>query len=470
MRGSVFRRCHCRDVDGREMGRQCPKLTRRDHGAWYYRYDAPPAPGRKRRQPVEGPWPTRKRAEEELAVTLARLGEGAPVLDRSVTVAVYLDGWVAGKLRLKPKSAAAAREAIALYWKPALGHLRLVDLRDQQIAGAIAEIMLINKPGAGPPSEMGRRLAAVRTRAAWGPGREGTPGPKSVKPLSPARVLRIFAVLTAALSAAVPSRIRVNPCDGIELPHVPKVRPLPWSAEREAAFRAELDRRERAAGPRLTKVAKQKLWAAADLRPSAVMVWLPAPTGAFLDAIEGERLYALFALAAYCGLRQGELLALRWPETDLDAGTVTVLEGGSGDGPKSDAGERVVPLPPPVTGPLRDWRKQQAADRLAWAQDWPGSGLVFTRPDGSPVPGQWLSVRFATLAFRCGLPPVRFHDLRHGAASLCKAAKLDSRYIAGLLGHSRSAFSDATYVHLFPDVLAAAAEQAAAVVPRRGKS
>ena len=65
---------------------------------------------------------------------------------------------------------------------------------------------------------------------------------------------------------------------------------------------------------------------------------------------------------------------------------------------------------------------------------------MFTREDGTPVPGQWVSVRFETLAYRAGLPPVRFHDLRHGAASLAKAAGLDSKYIAALLGHARSSF------------------------------
>jgi integrase len=94
---------------------------------------------------------------------------------------------------------------------------------------------------------------------------------------------------------------------------------------------------------------------------------------------------------------------------------------------------------------------------------------VFTREDGTAVPGQWVSVRFETLAFRAGLPPVRFHDLRHGAASFCKAAGLDSKYIAALLGHSRYSFSEDVYVTLFPEIMTAAAEAAAAIVPRAGQ-
>ena len=82
------------------------------------------------------------------------------------------------------------------------------------------------------------------------------------------------------------------------------------------------------------------------------------------------------------------------------------------------------------------------------------------------MPGQWISVRFETLAYRAGLPPVRFHDLRHGAASQWKAAGVDTKPISAMLGHSRTSFTDATYVLVFPEVAKAAAEAAAAVVPR----
>jgi len=126
-----------------------------------------------------------------------------------------------------------------------------------------------------------------------------------------------------------------------------------------------------------------------------------------------------------------------------------------------------VPLPERVVGALRAWRKVQLAERLSWGEAWTDTGRVFTREDGTPVPGQWISVRFETLAFRAGLPPVRFHDLRHGAASQYKAAGLDTKYISAMLGHARTSFTDDVYVTLFPDVARAAAEAAAAVIPAR---
>jgi integrase len=419
------------------------------------------------------PFRTQREAEEELATALAKIGGGGSAPDRSLRVGAYLTAFAAGKVDVKPRTQDAIREAVGLYWTPALGHLRLVDLRDHHIAEAVREMLKINRPlpDAEKPSETLRRLLAVRADDV----RRDLPAgearhKKSTKPLSPARIRRVFAVLHAALEAAVPGKIGVNPCDGVILPRVPRVRPLAWSADREARFRADLQRSIAAAARdrELTSAEKQRAWANPGLRPCPVMVWLPSHTGGFLDYIEGtgERLLALFVLVAYCGLRRGEVLGLHWADVELDQGVAFIRETAEDGTPKSDSGVRPVPLPAPVAAALRAWRKRQAAEQLAWGADWPETGLVFTREDGTAVPAQWASVRFETLAYRAGLPPVRFHDLRHGAASLCKAAKLDTKVISALLGHARSSFTNDTYVLLFPEVAMAAAEAAAAVVPR----
>jgi integrase len=477
VRGSVYPRCFCRDPEtNRPLGRKCPKLRAKGHAAgWFFRYDAPRGPDGKRRRPEVGPFPVQKAAEEELAATLARLGGGAQVPDRSLQTGAYLDAYIKGKLNLKPRTLASNREIIDLYWKPALGHLRLVDVRDHHVAEAIREMMKINRPlpDGDRPSEMLRRMLDARAddeRRHLAPGERRRK--KSTKPLSPARIARAFAVLRAAVNAAVPGKIMVSPCRGVELPRTVRVRPLAWTAQREAAFRAALDKRMRVASAERdpTTVQKQEMWATPGLRPCKVMVWLPVHTGRFLDFIQGERLFALFSLAAYCGLRRDELAGLTWAEMELDEGVAFVRETGSGDGPKSESGVRAVPLPPPVMQALKAWKAQQSADRLAWGPDWADTGLVFTREDGTPVPGQWISVRFEALAYRAGLPPVRFHDLRHGAASLCKAAGVDTKLISAMLGHSRTSFTDATYVLVFPEVAKAAADAAAAIVPRAGQA
>lgn len=486
MRGSrPYQLCSCRDpVTKRPLGMKCPKLKSKGHAlGWFFRYDAPRLPGEKRRRPQVGPFPARQAAEEAQADTLARLGKGGHISDRSELTATHLENWLAAKrLRLKPSTYDSYEEAVRLYFGPGIGHLRLVDLREYHLQDLVAAMMLLNRPVPdGTKSgilEMLRRLMAARAddeRRELPEGEERMK--KATKPLSPARIEREFAVIRAALNAAVPRKISVNPYDGLVLPRVDKVKPLAWTAQREAAFRAALDKRIRdaeAAAERqhrvLTTLERQDLWAAADLRPCPVMVWLPSHTGAFLDSIQDERLAALFTVAAYVGLRRDELCGLTWAEVDLEDGVAFIRETGSGSGPKSDAGVRAVPLAAPVLQALKAWRKAQAADRLAWGPDWPDTDRVFTREDGTDVPGQWVSVRFETLAYRTGLPPVRFHDLRHGAASQAKAAGADDKYISALLGHSKIWFTSDTYVHLFPAVMTAAAEAAAAIVPRAGQA
>jgi hypothetical protein len=196
----------------------------------------PRSPGEKRRQPEVGPFPTKQAAEEDLAATLARLGGGARVPDRALTVGIYLENWLAAKrLELKPRTYDSYAEAVALYFGAGLGHLRLVDLHDFHLQELVQEMLRLNHPLPKDerPSELLRRLTDARAddeRRVLAPGEKRRK--KSTRPLTPARVARTFAVIRAALNDAVPTRIAVNPYDGVVLPKVRKVSrwPGPHSA------------------------------------------------------------------------------------------------------------------------------------------------------------------------------------------------------------------------------------------------
>jgi integrase len=452
MRGNVFRQCWCREPGTRKLLRaNCPDLKKKGHGSWYARYDAARAAGEKRRQPVIGPFQTRAIAEAELARVLAKQGDGHAAPDRTVLVGAYLDLWLAGKARIRASTLKSYQEAIDLYWRPALGHLRLVELRDHHIAEAVAEIQKLNRPQAGPPSEMLRRLGAARSVRA--------DGRKSTVPLSAARVKRVFAPLQAALNSAVPSRIPLNPCDTVELPDTRKIKPLPWTPERVEAFRSAYAGRLRISAARWQQD-RIRIWASPELRPHPVMVWLAPDAGKFLDAIADDPFYALFHLAALSGMRRSELAALPWPEVQLGEGVLRVRDS------KTETGVRDVFMDEETVAVLKAWRKRQAEARLALGKDWPDTGLVFTRDDGTPVPPQWMSVRFETLAYQAGMPPVRFHDLRHLAASLGLASGSDMKVVAEQLGHARSDFTRDYYSVVSPAQAKAAAAAAAAMIPR----
>ncbi|MFB9803877.1 tyrosine-type recombinase/integrase, partial [Streptomonospora salina] len=92
------------------------------------------------------------------------------------------------------------------------------------------------------------------------------------------------------------------------------------------------------------------------------------------------------------------------------------------------------------------------------------SGLVFTHPDGTGLRPSWVSEEFARIAARAGLPPIRLHDLRHGAASLSLAAGVDVKVVSAELGHSTTAFTQDTYQSVFPRVAREAAEATAGLL------
>jgi integrase len=168
----------------------------------------------------------------------------------------------------------------------------------------------------------------------------------------------------------VPRKISYNPVESVKLPRIKqKVKPRVWTAEREAKWRLDCQQ-GLAKAKDLRKRTGKRTPTALDVwrstpRPSPVMVWLPTHTGRFLDFIEGERLYALFHLVAFTGLRRAEVIWLAWAEVDLDEGVLHVRETRADedddpDDPKSQSGDRTVPLDALTVAVLRAWRKHQA--------------------------------------------------------------------------------------------------------------
>jgi integrase len=160
------------------------------------------------------------------------------------------------------------------------------------------------------------------------------------------------------------------------------------------------------------------------------------------------------------GLRQGEALGLKWSDMDLDTGTLRVerqLQRRRGeDGqpgrlefsePKN-ASRRTVGLPLRAVRTLRDHRKRQLEEKLAAGPLYEDGGLVFASRVGKPLDAQNVVNRhFKPLLRRAGLPPIRFHDLRHSCLSLLAQRGEPIRDLQALAGHATAAFTLQRYTH-----------------------
>ncbi|MBZ0253591.1 MAG: site-specific integrase [Candidatus Methylomirabilis sp.] len=192
---------------------------------------------------------------------------------------------------------------------------------------------------------------------------------------------------------------------------------------------------------------------------------------AFMEAARGDPLEALWLLALFTGLRRGELLGLRWPMVDLERGELTVngqLQRSKGKGlvivaPKTRKSVRTIALPGRAVEALRARRAAQEAERTRLGGEWVASDLVFTTARGTPLDGDNMRGRdFPRLLEKAGLPPMRFHDLRHTAATLMLRAGVGMYVVQRGLGHSSITTTIDTYGHLLPD----AGSESAAILER----
>ena len=154
----------------------------------------------------------------------------------------------------------------------------------------------------------------------------------------------------------------------------------------------------------------------------------PGQAAALLKAVASHRLEALITVAVGLGLRQGEALGLRWEDIDLDAGVLAVRQTLERAGteprfgePKTARSRRTINMPDIVTVALRRHRTRQLEERLAAGPRWHESRLVFTTTIGTTMDKSRLHTVFQGILRGAGLPSIRYHDLRHTAATLLLA-------------------------------------------------
>ncbi|MFF1417440.1 tyrosine-type recombinase/integrase [Streptomyces sp. NPDC058280] len=497
MKGSTYRRCYCRGDDGRALGKSCPVLTSRRHGVYAVRQELPAGEDGGRRSFSRSGYETAKAAQDDLDKVRALLsipdGDDAdgqvrigdlleavskdkktplPELDdvrrryttgqsltSRTTVGEWLDEWMTGK-RGRPTAISRDEINVRVHLKPRIAHHRLDRLRVSHlsemftaIADANAEILEQNAQRRAAIEELAtvpwkgtenraRRKVMKEAIVAMPPFRD-TVGPTTRE--------RIRATLRAALNDAIAQQrfgITFNPAAHVQLDVGKRPKGVLWTDEHVAR------------------------WEETGEKPSPVMVWTPTQIGRFLEHAATDRLYTLYHLVAFRGLRRGEACGVRWTDVNLDAGLLTVAKALVQNGwdvyeddPKTDAGARTISLDSVTVEVLREHRCRQEADREKVDARWVSTGRVFTQEDGSWLRPSHVTDRFTELFEEIALPPVRLHDLRHGAATLMHAGGGDLHYIKSTLGHSGIQITSDTYLNLLPQVDKEVAEAAAKLVP-----
>ena len=380
----------------RRRGHGEGSISERPDGRWQVQIDlGRGVDGRRRRKFAYAR--TQSEAVRQLKKLAGRAVDGHLLTTSTPTVASFLDEWFqTNRDTWRPSTRRSYRGAIDLYLAPAFGPIRLEQLTPQ----AVQRWLVQHKTDHGARRRITLAHAALRSA------------------LSEAQRLQLVSI-NAAMLVKVPK---------------PTARPIaPLSVDQAVAF---------------LKVAGE------------------------------HRLGALFGVALACGLRLGEATGLTWGDVDLETGELRVRQQLQAVGKrlvlqelKTEKSRRTLGLPQVCVDALRQHRTRQLEERLKAGDRWVESGLVFTTyrtyKEGrgrSMKVGAGLHPRNVTrvlhrLLKAAKLPAVRFHDLRHSAASLLIAEGVELVEVSMLLGHSELRVTADLYAHLVKQTAAKAARR-----------
>lgn len=355
-------------------------------------------------------------------------------LNRSITVGDYLDAWLAGRKALREGTRRSYAQHICLYLKPHLGHITLERLRVRDIDRLFDAIDERNQLIA-----RARETVDLNLRAKV----------KGQRLVSAATKQRIRATLGSAFSKAVRERlIEFNVAALVELPSAkaPKALVLDRRTHHPVAGRLRHAHRADERPPQTPIPARTPQTDRDPHQPAGRLHRRPTPVpGHGLDTRPDQEVSGPGPLAsAVCpvppdrlpGLSRGEACGLRWSDIDFPTG--------DGDDPLADHPDRPRHLPRQIQNrrrratinldtttvkELRAHKARQNTERLAAGNAWTEAGHVFTTPTGAPVNPNEVTDQYEQLSMEAGLPLIRLHDLRHGAATFLLAAGYDLKVV-----------------------------------------
>ena len=191
-----------------------------------------------------------------------------------------------------------------------------------------------------------------------------------------------------------------------------------------------------------------------------------AATADLLDAARSHTLFVPILLAGLCGLRRGEICALRWRSVDLEAGQLSInasteqtIAGGIREKETKSGRARVVALPAMVIVELRRYRIEQVQLFSRLGINLTEDQHVVTQADGSRPQPSTISHSFGDFVREHGLKRIRFHDLRHSHATHMLAGGIHPKIASERLGHSKIGITLDLYSHVLPGMQDEAAAQ-----------
>ncbi|PED86678.1 site-specific integrase [Bacillus cereus] len=213
----------------------------------------------------------------------------------------------------------------------------------------------------------------------------------------------------------------------------------------EHAIDLELITKNVAAKTKLPKADKEEL-----------VVWSEQEVQLFLEAAQESRYSIVFHMALVTGMRQGELLGLRWKDVDLEKGHLTISQTLSHDGKtfllggKTKSSLRKILLPASTVAKLKKHRAVVLKEKLSQGEEYQDNDLVMCTPSGTPINPANVRRSLNDLIKKAVVPKIRFHDLRHTHATLLLVKGVNVKVISERLGHSNIKITLDTYSHVLP--------------------
>ncbi|ESY03105.1 integrase [Mesorhizobium sp. LNJC399B00] len=381
-------------------------LRERSPGRWAIILDVgerDPKTGKKKRK-----WHSfsggKREAQNECSRLISEITKGQYVEPTKQTVAQFLEEWL---LFIKPSVAPKTHERYTEICRkgltPLIGDVVLSKLRTDRIDAAFT-------------------TALTAPRVDHRKKKDGAPS-KPLAPLSPRTVHHYRRVLVKALGQAVTwERLTRNPATATTPPKVERKKMLAYDV---------------------------------------------VQTASMLDALRPTRMFIPILLAVTCGLRRGEILALRWRHLDLgdNSRQMSIQESAeqTNDGvrykePKSGRA-RTVALSASTVAELKAHRARQAEEQLRLGIRPDADSFVVAQVDGQPLQPRSLTHEWVRVLGKTSLPRIRFHDLRHSHASHLLSAGVHPKIASERLGHSGIGITLDLYSHVMPGMQADAAEQ-----------